>query len=202
MEQGLPTSGKKQAVAERLAGSGYKLDRRKHRGLMFRLSECGKELIARHRVDEQQAISDAISALKEKNYDGAVSAYRAFDEAWGFSHTSNKRHTIFAHYDIPPGRFTFYERYQMRELHNSENFKDTLRACLIAGAMRGVQDGGSLRNDFESVCAEKINCPDLLHLFDYERPVLEEMRKQIACDPGNALEYYISHVLYLCRRWE
>ena len=201
-ERGLPTSGKKRAVAERLVDSGYKLDRRKHRGLMFRLTERGKDLIARRRLDGQQATSDAISALKERDYAGAVSAYRALDRAWGFTHTSGKRHTIFAHYDVPPGRFAFYEQYQMRELCNSQNFKDTLRACLLAGLMRGEQESWGLRKDFEAVCAEKINCPNLLRLFDYERPVLEEMQRQIACDPGNALEYYISHVLYLCRRWE
>lgn len=199
-ERGLPTSGKKQAIAQRLVDSGYKLDRRKYRKLMFRLTESGKDLIARYHSDEQQAINDAISALKVKNYTGAVSAYRAFDRVWGFAHTSGKKHTIFAHYDVPADRFAFYERYRMRELHNSENFKDTLRACMLAGLMRGEQERWGLRKDFETVCTEKINCPNLLRLFNYPMSVLEEMQRQIDFDPGNALEYYISHLLYLCRQ--
>jgi len=45
-------------------------------------------------------------------YSGAISAYRSFDDKWGFVHTSGKEHTIFANCDIPftlgpvpPGRF-------------------------------------------------------------------------------------------------
>lgn len=199
-ERGLPASGRKSTLAKRLVDSGYRIDRRKYRKRFFRITEYGKDLLERYDKDKQRAIENAINALKETNYSAAVAAYRAFDEVWGFLHIAGKEHTIFADYDIPYSGFSFFEQYAMRELENSEDFKKTLRACLVAGLMRGVQDGGSLRVDIERVCAEQIKCPRLLGLFDYDRTVLAVMREQIDYDPGSALEYYISHVMYLYRR--
>lgn len=166
-ERGLPDTGKKRALADRLAGSGYKLNRRKTGGHLFRLTETGAGIVTVRRNDKRAAINRAIAALKERNYHGAVEAYRKYDSKWGFAHTSGKVHTIFAYYDIPRGRFQCIENCAMQELHNTEDFKETLRACLLAGFMRGCQDRWELTDDFKAVCKEEINCPRLLSLFDY-----------------------------------
>lgn len=36
--------------------------------------------------------------------------------------------------------------------------------------------------------------------FDYEKEALWEMQEQVNHNAGSALEYYISHVLYLSRK--
>ena len=200
LERGLPDTGKKRALADRLAGSGYKLNRRKTGGHLFRLTETGAGIVTVRRNDKRAAINRAIAALKERNYHGAVEAYRKYDSKWGFAHTSGKVHTIFAYYDIPRGRFQCIENCAMQELHNTEDFKETLRACLLAGFMRGCQDRWELTDDFKAVCKEEINCPRLLSLFDYEPAVLQNMRQQIEFSSDNALEYYISHLLYMSKQ--
>lgn len=198
-ERGLHTSGNKRALVDRLAESGYKIDRRKHRGRLFRLTELGINAVLSSRSDRQEAVAHAIEALKEMDYQGAIAAYRKFDNQWAFAHTSGKLHTMFACYDIPYSRFRFFENYPMYELHNDANFKATLRACLLAGLMRGCQERWELTLDFKSVCNEKINCPCLPSLFDYDPVILENMRRQAEFSPDNATEYYISHLLYLSR---
>ena len=199
-ERGVSKSGNKCALAKKLLDGGAKIDRRKHRGHLFRLTEKGKDAILEYRSDEEAAIRCAAMSLKNLNYDGAVAAYREFDKKWGFAHTSGKKHTIFAHYDIPRCKFRFIETYPMWELENTRNFKDTLRACLIAGLMRGCEDRLTLRYNVESLCRETIRCPGLTGLFDYEKEALWEMQEQVNHDAGSALEYYISHVLYLSRK--
>lgn len=72
----------------------------------------------------------------------------------------------------------------MQELHNTEDFKETLRACLLAGFMRGCQDRWELTDDFKAACKEEINCPRLLSLFDYEPAVLQNIFKSITFDNG------------------
>ena len=201
-EKHLSPRGKKDVIAERLVINGFKLDRRKYRKHLFRFTEEGIEKQTEYHLDKQNAVAHAIDALKRRNYKEAVGAYRAFDDKWGFVHTSGKKHTIFAYYEIPFEHFNFVENYSMHELNNSEEFKETLRACLFAGLMRGCQERWELRWDFEKVCGEKINCPRLLELFDYEEDVLQAMQRQVNHDTGMALEYYISHVLYLSRKAE
>ena len=185
-ERGLPDTGKKRALADSLAGSGYKLNRRRTGGHLFRLTETGAGIVTVRRNDKRAAINRAIAALKERNYQGAVEAYRKYDSKWGFAHTSGKVHTIFAYYDIPRSRFQCIENCAMQELHNTDDFKETLRACLLAGIMRGGGGGG--------------DCPRLLSLFDYEPAVLQNMREQIEFSSDNALEYYISHLLYMSKQ--
>lgn len=199
-EQGLHNSGTKQVLANRLAGSGYKIDRRKYRGRLFRLTELGLDAVTICSSDRQAAITCATVALKEADYKGAITAYREYDSKWGFVHTSGKIHTVFACYDIPCSQFLFIENYPMRELRNTENFKRTLRACLLAGFMRGCQERWELTCEFKEICNEEINCPRLLSLFNYEPVVLENMRQQVEYSSDNALEYYISHLLYLSRK--
>lgn len=199
-DKGLPDHGSKRALADRLADSGYKLNRQKTGGHLFRLTETGVGIVTACRDDKRTAISCAVAALKERNYNGAVEAYRKYDGKWGFSHVSGKVHTIFAYYDIPRSRFECIEKCAMQELHNTGEFKETLRACLLAGLMRGCQDQWELTGDFKAICKEEINCPRLLSLFDYESVVLQNMRQQIEFNSDNALEYYISHLLYLCRQ--
>lgn len=198
-ERKISARGAKCVIAERLVSDGFKLDRRKYRKRAFRFTEKGKKIQETYWADRQTAICNAIEALKEKDYQGAIDAYRKYDDKWGFVHTSGKNHTIFAHYDIPYGYFRFIENYPMTELRNSENFKSTLRACLLAGLMRGCQEYWELQHDFEKVCEEKFSCPYLLNLFDSDEKIIEAMQRQIVYNPDSALGYYISHVLYLCR---
>lgn len=66
-ERGLPDTGKKRALADRLAGSGYKLNRRKTGGHLFRLTETGAGIVTVCRNDKRAAINRAIAALKERN---------------------------------------------------------------------------------------------------------------------------------------
>lgn len=200
IERGVSDKGKKQRLAEKLIDSGYKIDRRKYKKRLFTLTDKGKKEIEQHLTDMRYAISVAVRALKQENYTRAVLAYRDFDSKWGFTHSSGKAHTIFAHYDIPKSRFDFFERYPMRELNNTEDFKSTLRACLLAGLMRGCQDGFELQREVEAFSQENINCPSLLYMFDYEEEVISVMRRQIENDAGNALRYYISHLEYLSRQ--
>lgn len=198
-KRGLKKSGRKRELAARLVNDGYKLDRRTYRSKWFKLTDIGKKAILEHRADAQTARRCAILSIKQKDYRGAVLAYRAFDGKWGFVHTSGKRHTIFANYDISERRFMFLRGYPMRELKNSREFKETLRACMIAGLMRGMDDQWGIKSDVESICSEAINCPKLLKLFDYEKPVIDVMRREIEFDIGHALAYYISHIEYLSR---
>ena len=205
-ERGLSEKGSKKILAERLVNDGYKLDRRRYRDRFFRLTEKGKTAIVEHWQDQRNAVNQAICAIKNGDYMGAVSAYREFDRKWGFLHTSGKSHTIFAHYDFPIERFSFIEHYPMSEIYNSTGFKNTLRACIIVGLMRGCQEREVLRKDFEYVCSERIVCPHIVDLFNLddndetESFIKKTMQSNIEKDDGMTLEYYISHLLYLSRR--
>lgn len=204
--RGLSTRGKKRELAERLMNSGYKIDRRKYKTRWLKLTEQGKDALKEHWGDRQAAVEAAIGALERGDYYGAISAYQAFDRKWGFEHTSGKEHTIFAHYDIPHSRFEFLARYQMRELKNTEDFKRTLRACLIAGLMRGCQSRGELAGDFENVCHEIIVCPRVIELFGLDdsdaeqRNIKSAMAANVNENARYTLEYYIAHLEYLSRR--
>lgn len=206
-ERRLPVTGTKAELCERLSGSGFKIDRKKYRHRLFNVTERGAFFVEEYRADEAQAILLAMDALKKPDYSGAISAYRTFDKKWGFVHTSGKNHTIFANYDIPSSRFKFIESYPMRELRNSDDFKRTLRGCLLAGLMRGCHGHEELARWFEKVCAEQIRCPHILNYFTFEGcdfhetvSILGAMRRNIKEDNRYALEYYISHLMYLSRR--
>lgn len=93
-EKHLSPRGKKDVIAERLVINGFKLDRRKYRKHLFRFTEEGIEKQTEYHLDKQNAVAHAIDALKRRNYKEAVGAYRAFDDKWGFVHTSGKKHTI------------------------------------------------------------------------------------------------------------
>ena len=171
------------------------------------LTASGSALIAAHGVNLSEAIRRATLALKEPDYPGAVAAYRDYDSRWGYVHPSGKTHTIFASYDVPFRRLDFLAGYPMRELCNSEDFRRTLRACLIAGLMRGEQERTELAFRFKEVCQEQIVCPGIVDLFtmdDFDgstaAAMREAMEQNVAAGSDFALEYYISHVLYLSRR--
>lgn len=199
-ERGLSKQGRKHVLAERLAANGFKIDRRKYRKHLFWLTEKGKMAIQTYYSDRREAINDAIIALKDLNYRAAIAAYRRFDDKWGFIHTSGKSHTIFAHYDISADYFLFFECYAMSELNNTPHFRSLLRACLLAGLMRGTLDEYELVGDFANVCDEKLSCPGLLTMFDYPWEILDVMRKQMENDPDRGLGYYINHLQYLSRK--
>ena len=171
------------------------------------MTASGSALIAAHGVNLSEAIRRATLALKEPDYPGAVAAYRDYDSRWGYVHPSGKTHTIFASYDVPFHRLDFLAGYPLRELCNSDNFRRTLRACLIAGLMRGEQERTELASRFKEVCQEQIVCPGIVDLFtmdDFDgstaAAMREAMEQNVAADSDFTLEYYISHVLYLSRR--
>lgn len=203
-KRGLPVGGTKEQQAARLLADGFRISPSRR---LLELTASGSALIASHGADLTKAIRRATLALKEQDYPGAVAAYRDHDSRWGYVHPSGKAHTIFASYDVPFRRLDFLAGYPMRELYNSEDFRRTLRACLIAGLMRGEQERTELAFRFKEVCQEQIVCPGVLDLFtmdDFDRSTSAAMRaameQNVSADSDFTLEYYISHVLYLSRR--
>lgn len=206
-DRGLPVKGNKAQLSDRLHKSGFKPTEKKRRRKQYELTETGRKLIEDHAKDKNAVILDATHAIKRSDYSSAISAYRDYDSRWGFVHTSGKNHTIFAHYDIPFSRFDFLARYPMRELQNSADFRDTLRACLIAGLMRGEQDGTELAECFCEACHEQIVCPNITRYFSMEdfndgtaAAIRSAMEQNATADSRITLAYYISRALYLSRR--
>lgn len=205
---GLPVSGNKPELAERLIGAGVKIDSGRYRRKLYELTEEGARIVSTERQKKSEAIKKATVCLKEDDYQGAIGAYRAYDREWGFEHSSGKKHTIFAHYDIPCERFYDIERYSMNDLQNTEDFKRTLRACLIAGLMRGCQDKAELAGCFTELCGDPIHCAKLMDYYRYgdfeeddsKEIILARMQENILHDNQNALEYYIAHILRNIRR--
>lgn len=203
---GVRTTGTKKELAERLKEKGADTGR-KGMSTLFRITEKGKAAVEEYKRDHRKAVDDAIEALKGKDYEGAINAYREFDRKWGFEHSSGKRHTIFAHYDIPIERFRFLAWYGMGETRNTENFKNTLRSCMTAGLMRGCQEKEEIAEDFTRMCEEKINC-NVVRLYRFgffedeedKEEILRRMQKNIEEDDRCALEYYISRAMYLSRK--
>ena len=189
-KRGLSVGGTKEQQAARLLADGFRISPSRR---LLELTASGSALIAAHGVNLSEAIRRATLALKEPDYPGAV--------------PSGKTHTIFASYDVPFRRLDFLAGYPMRELCNSEDFRRTLRACLIAGLMRGEQERTELAFRFKEVCQEQIVCPGIVDLFtmdDFDgstaAAMREAMEQNVAADSDFTLEYYISHVLYLSRR--
>ena len=198
-EMGLKTGGKKIEQAQRLLDNGYRSTRSRKKRFTF--TEKGINLYRQKKRDRQQTIIKAVGGLKTLSYNIAVKAYRDYDSKWGFAHTTEKKHTIFAHYDIPYSRFRFFEIYPMKEVLNSDDFKQTLRAVLMAGLMRGCQEEWELTMDFEYITKEPLKCPKLLSMFSgYSEAVLANMRDQMDGNAQAALTYYISHLEYLNRQ--
>lgn len=204
-ERNLPVDGKKGQLVKRLLESGFRS--RKRGGKLYELTDGGNELIASHCANRKSAIFRATSALKTLEYTGAIQAYRDYDRRWGFVHASGKNHTIFANYDIPFSRFDFIARYPMRELYNSVGFRDSLRACLLAGLMRGEQERIELALCFKDVCDEQIICPDIVDYFcmdDFDdvsgAAIRTAMQRNVEEDNDYTLQYYISRVLRLSRQ--
>lgn len=201
-QRGLPVSGNKPVLIQRLVASGFKPNGSGYRYKFLELAEIGIGKIEESRSDEKQAYFLAVDALKVGDYSGAISAYRRFDDKWGFVHASGKEHTIFAHCDIPPSQFEFIARYPMRELHNSDGFKNTLRACLIAGLM-----GKGCPHYVGEAFREPIHCPDVVDLYkcghfdDGVNPaIISAMQENVESNNSYVLQYYIARVMYLSRQ--
>lgn len=209
-KRGLKVGGKKEELASRLLADEFKGYTRRYKQKLYCLTEAGSDLLLEECSDRELSISSAISRLCISDYFGAVSAYNSYDLKWGYVHTSGKNHTIFSDYDFPHSRFDFLATYPMRELTNSDEFKGKLRACLIAGLMRGEQHRDALANNFLRICSEPIRCPGIVDMYRREPSDWEDakslnhafgqMQKYAKSDPRNALEYYISKVLYLSRQ--
>ena len=94
----------------------------------------------------------------------------------------------------------------MRELRNSADFKKSLRACLIAGLMRGEQERIELGFCFRDICSEEIVCPKIVDDYSMDayggvgKIVRDAMQKNADEDSRYVLEYYIARVLYLSRQ--
>lgn len=201
-QRGLPVSGNKPILAKRLADSGFKISVRDYRYRFCELTETGIGKMAESRSDEKQAFFLAVHALKEGDYSGAISAYRSFDSKWGFVHASGKNHTIFAHYDVPFSQLEFIAKYPMRELQNSDDFKNSLRACLIAGLM-----GKGCPHYVGEALPEPIRCPHIVDLYEYGHfddgvnpSIISAMQENVESDNSYVLQYYISRVMYLSRQ--
>lgn len=204
-ERGLSVGGGKEQLAARLLASGFRS--RKRGGKLYELTAAGTKLINVHSADRQTAIIRATSALKTLDYAGAIQAYRDYDRRWGFVHASGKNHTIFANYDIPFSRFDFIAGYPMRELYNSLDFRNSLRACLLAGLMRGEQERIEIASCFKDVCDEQIVCPNIVDYFcmdDFNEAdgaaIRAAMQQNVEEDSAYTLQYYISRVLRLSRQ--
>lgn len=175
-----------------MLNDGFKIDGRKYRHRLFELTKSGADMIEQYRSDEKQAFAFAVESLKEPDYSGAISAYRSFDSKWGFVHTSGKSHTIFAHYDIPFSQFEFIARYPMRDLFNSDDFKNTLRACLIAGLM-----GKGCPWYVGELFHEQIHCPSIVDHYKHghfddgvDEYAIAAMQENVESDSNYVLQYY------------
>lgn len=209
-KRGLKVSGKKEMLAQRLLDDGCKAYRRRYKHKLYGLTKAGVDIIQEEITDRNQAVLTAIRHLECMDFFSAVSAYNAYDRKWGYVHLSGKNHTIFANFDIPRSRFDFLANYPMNELFNSGNFKGCLRACLIAGLMRGEQNRWVIADDLLRICSEPIRCPGILDMYKREATGWEDseslnamfsaMQNHIESDPRYVLEYYISKVLYLSRQ--
>ena len=98
----------------------------------------------------------------------------------------------------------------MPELSNSDEFKESLRVCLLACQMRGFTDSWDYMHYFHAVCQEPIQCPNIVDYFkdgdcyygeSAREYILAAMRRKIAEDERYILAYYISHVRYLSRQY-
>lgn len=208
LERGLPVTGNKKELAERLLNSGFLIEEKDYRHKLFELTENGISTIREYHSEEKEAILFAINALKKLNFSEAVSAFCDFDRKWGFVHISEKKHTIFSNYNIPFRRFEFIANYPMSELNNSEDFKNALRACIIAGTMSKHKERWEIASYFKDVCCEQIQWPNIL---DYYRTgefydmgarenILAAMQRNIEADNRYVLEYYISWVKFLSKQ--
>ncbi len=204
----LNVSGNKAELIERLLNNGYKVDRRKYRHKLYEITNSGQEFINEEEKDRNFAIVNAMTAIKRQNYQEAVNYYNNYDNKWGFVHASGKKRTIFANYDIPHARFEYIANYPMQELQNSEEFKNNLKSCLIAGLMRGNKDSDKLLNRFHMICNEDICCPDILDMYrdDYDEDpdtaehILTGMQINIEENASYyVLKYYIGKILYLSK---
>ncbi len=204
-KKNLGVSGNKAELIEKLLKNGYKLDRRKYRHKLYEITNSGQELIHREEKDRDFAILNAMNAIKKQNFQDAINYYNNYDNKWGFVHVSEKKHTIFANYDIPHTRFEYIANYPMQELQNSEEFKSNLKACLITGLMRGNKDRDRLAYRFNMICNEHICCPNIIDMYrdnqeedlDTIEHILGFMQRNIEEDAGYVLKYYISKILYL-----
>lgn len=199
-EMGLSCGGNKPTLIKRLLENGFKVNRSSYRYQFLELTESGIGAIEEYYADEKRAYFLAVDALKVGDYSGAVSAYRKFDGKWGFVHASGKKHTIFAHCDIPFSQFEFIARYPMRELQNSDDFKNTLRACLIAGLMGKGCPYYYVGEAFQ----EPIQCPNIVSLYacdgGVDPAIISAMQENVKSDNSYVLKYYISRVMYLSRQ--
>lgn len=205
-ERGLPVKGNKEQLSDRLLSSGFQPEKKRRRK-RYELTDAGRALIEEHATDRNAAIRSATLSIRQGDYDSAISAYRDYDSRWGFVHTSGKNHTIFANFDVPFSRFDFIAFYPMRELRNSADFKKSLRACLIAGLMRGEQERIELGFCFRDICSEEIVCPKIVDNYSMDaygggvgKIVKDAMQKNADEDSRYVLEYYIARVLYLSRQ--
>lgn len=206
----LKVSGNKESLAKRLLENvPFSTFKRKYKHTIYEITDSGLSLVQEEETDRNNAIINAMSALKNLDYQKAVNSYNTYDNKWGFVHASGKKRTIFANYSVQRERFEFIASYPMAELRNTDTFKSDLRACILAGLMRGNKDGFHLAERFRLINHDPINCPEILNMYrrnpdddmnkaDLER-IISAMQQRIKEDPERTLEYYISKLLYMSK---
>ncbi len=206
----LKTSGKKEDLAKRLLEKvSFNKFKRKYKHTLYGITETGMNYIQEEKFDLDQAFINAVNFIKSNNFQGAVDAYNAFDNKWGFVHANGKEHTIFANYFIPHKRFNYIAKNPMLALQNSNEFKQDLRAFLLASLMCRTHDSSILAEIFRKINSEHICCPNIINLYKQDRnddidkaeleQIIESMQKRIKEDPDCVLDYYISKIFYNSR---
>lgn len=206
----LKISGKKEDLAKRLLENvPFNKFKRKYKHTLYELTELGTKSIQEKKTDYDRTFINAVNFIKSNNFQGAVDAYNAFDHKWGFIHANGKEHTIFANYFIPHKRFNYIAKNPMLALQNSNEFKQDLRAFLLASLMCYTHDSSILAERFSKINNEQICCPGIISMYKQDRNddidkaelerIIESMQKRIKEEPDCVLDYYISKIFYNSR---
>lgn len=203
---GLKTSGKKEEIIDRLLDSiPFEQLNRRYKTKLYNITPAGLAQIQHRTDDYDKAVDNAIQAVRDSDFEGALVAFNLYDATWGFSRSSGWAYTIFSKSVIQSKRFTYILKYPMKELKNSEDFKRDLRAVLFVALMQGKKRGGEVAPAFERINTELIICPTILSMYLQDRGDMDKtgllrminaMKERIKDEPNSVLEYYISKILY------
>lgn len=207
-ENNMKVSGKKDILIDRvLEKIPFSAFNDIYTNKQYNITETGLKNIQQKQIDYNTAIKYATLCAKNKKLRGISAEYQKYDEKWGFVHISGKPHSIFANYDVPIERIIFLSSYPMKEINNSNKFKDDLRGFLIAASLRKPKGRYDLAIEFRLINDETFICPNIIELFQTRndlpevdeqelRYIKEGMYNKIKTEANAALEYYISLLIY------